>query len=542
MSDGKAAVFRMPNLKAQTASEGSNPSTAPSLSSQQNGEAQKRFGINVISNVLWLGISTLVNLWYTPFLIDRLGVAAYGLIPLANSLANYMSMFIGGLQTALGRFLIIDLTKGDYRIANRTFNTGFFGMAMVSGVLIPVAIGFSWATPYMFNVPQASDNDVRWLFLAVLSAFLVTGIGNSFAVSAFTHHRFDLLNVVNVFRLLLRVGFVVVLFSLLTPQLWHVGMGVLISTTLSLAWYVIIWRKLTPELYIATSAFDWSRFKELATMSTWVVVDQIGSLLFLSVDLIVVNTIFGAEAAGRYGAVLLFSILLRLLADAVSGVLTPAIMAKYACQDFEGVARISAQTMKLIGLGVALPIGLLCGFSQPVLGVWLGPSFEDLAMLLVFQLGHLSINLAIQPLFAIARAFNKVRVPAIVTILGGSANLGLAVVLAKFTSWGPVSVALAGAVVFTLRNSLFTNIYSARILKLSWWRFFPGIFSSVVAALLLGFAAYGLTLMYKLNSWAALAGASVLIAGVYAVGVYFIGLNREDRLRLQSFFSWSRLV
>lgn len=539
MSDKEVTVCRMSKPIAQTSIVRATPPKEHSLSPQETDGARKRFGINVMSNVAWLGFTILINMWYTPYLISQLGVAAYGLVPLANSVTNYMSILTTGLNSAVGRFLTIDLYKGDHHTANRTFNTALFGMAMLAGILLPVVLGISWAAPYLFNVPQGLESDVRWLFLAVMSAFLVIGMGSSFAVSSFARQRFDLLNAVNVVRLLVRVGLVVICFTFLSARLWQAGVGVFTSAITSSLCYVVLWRKLTPKLRVAPSAFDRSRLREMAEMSVWTVVLRVGSLLFLSIDLIVVNTVFGAEATGRYGSILLFSTLLRMLAGAVSAVLTPVVMAKYAQGDLDGIVRISQQAVKFMGLAMALPIGLLCGFSQPFLRLWLGPSFQDLATLLIVLTSHLSINLAVLPLFALARTFNKVRVPGIVTVFAGMANLGLAVAWAKWGSWGTVSVAAAGAVVLALKNVFFTPLYSAKILELRrWWTFFPSIIASVGGTLVVGLAAYGLTRVHTPDGWSALAGAAALVAGLYGVGAYLLGLNRADRQFLHSLLPW----
>ena len=48
-------------------------------------EARQRFPINVLSNVAWLVLNVITGIWYIPYLIGRLGIAAYGLVPLASS-------------------------------------------------------------------------------------------------------------------------------------------------------------------------------------------------------------------------------------------------------------------------------------------------------------------------------------------------------------------------------------------------------------------------------------------------------------------------
>ena len=61
-----------------------------------------RFAINLVSNVGQLGLSMIVGAWYVPFLVRKLGPAAYGLIPLAGSITSYMALITLGLNSAVG--------------------------------------------------------------------------------------------------------------------------------------------------------------------------------------------------------------------------------------------------------------------------------------------------------------------------------------------------------------------------------------------------------------------------------------------------------
>ncbi len=497
------------------------------------GNAKRRFAINASTSVGYLALSITFSLWYIPYLIKHLGVAAYGLVPLATSMTAYMSILTYGLNNAVGRFLTIDLVKDDREAANRTFNTALVGAMLIVGVLFPVTLGVSYAAPHIFDVPQGSEVEVQWLFFLVGAAFLLSIGGSSFAVSSFSCNRFDLQNWIQVLALLVRGGLMVAMFAVFTPQLWQIGIGTLSAAVVSSWGYVFLWNKLTPQLRVNLFDFDRFRLRALMGMGGWVTLNQVGALLFTNIDLIVVNMVFGAETTGRYGSVLQFSILLRSLASAVAGVLAPVVIAKYAQGDVDGMVRMARQAVKLMGLGMALPIGLLCGLARPLLGVWLGPSFQNLDVLLIILLGHLCVNLAVFPLFALQTSANRVRWPGIANLLMGFLNLGLAIAWAKWGAWGAVGVAAAGAVALTAKNMLFTPIYNARIFHLRWWAFSLDMLSGIIATLVVGLAAYGITQVYMPNGWLGLIGISVTVMIFYAVGAYALALNRADRQLLK---------
>jgi O-antigen/teichoic acid export membrane protein len=499
------------------------------MSSPKLAEARDRMPVNVLSNVVWLVLNMLVRMWYTPYLIAYLGVAVYGLVPLIGSVTDYMTILTQGFNTAVDRLLMIDLARDDFRGANRTFNTSIVASLTLAAILLPISAVFAWFTPQLFNVPVGHEQEAQWLAMFTTTALLLTTFASSFAISSYALHRFDLRLLINVIRLAANVGIVIVLFIMLPPQLWQVGVSILLSSLLLLLGHSILWRKLTPQMSIKLKLYDPARLKDMLGLSGWVLVNQIGALLFLNIDLIVANRVFGAEVAGRYGAVLIFPALLRTLVGTIDGVLVPIVMTLYAQNNRPGMVRFFRTSVKFIGLIIALPIGLLCGLGRPVLSVWLGPKFSDLSWLVIALISHLCVNVAVVPLFSLQVAANKVRVPGIVTLAMGIVNAILAVTLALWSGWGYISIAIAGAIVLTAKNTFFTPVYAARILNLPWHALLACMIPSVVGCLGVGLAAYGVSLIYPLTNWGQLALAGGLIAGPYAVAAYFLGMDASNR-------------
>ena len=502
------------------------------VSNQKLAEAHRRLPVNMLVNVGWSVINLAVNFWYTPFLIAGLGVAVYGLVPLANSITSYLVLLTDGFDGAMARFIMIELNQGDDRAANRTFNTTVIGSLTIFILLIPVALIVAWLTPHIFNIPAGHEGDASWLVLLTMIAFATTFFSGSFAISSFASHRFDLRLSVNAVRLALQIGSVVLLFSLLKPHLWIVGVGILGSALIALLGHHHLWRRLTPQLGFNLRLFDWARMKQMLRFSGWVLVNQVGVQLFLNIDLLVANLVFGAEMAGRYGAVLIFSALLRNLVATIGSVLEPIVFAFYAQDRIAGMARFCNLAVKFLGLVIALPIGLICGFAKPLLTLWLGPSFAALAPLLVVLVSHLCINLAVVPLFPIQEATNRVRLPGILTLVMGAVNAALAVSLALWSGWGPISIPIAGAILLSAKNTLFTPLYAAKVLRMPWHTFLPGLFNSALWFLVIAGGSYLLSTQFSLLTWPRLALAGLSITCMYAVGAYFFGIKADERALL----------
>jgi O-antigen/teichoic acid export membrane protein len=496
---------------------------APALASGRQG-----FVVNVVSNLSYMFVQAVISLWYTPYLIGQLGIASFGIVPLVNTITSYASLATFSFTSAVSRFMTIDLARRDERAANATFNTALFGVGAVVLILTPIVLFFSLAFPSIFHVPPGAETDARWQFLLVAIAFLISVVIGNFSISAYAHSKFLLINIVRFAELFTRVGLVVVLFSLFSARLWHVGAGYFAAILVTVVGQVLLWRKLTPELKIQPKYFDRSRLRSLLGTGGWLTVERMGFLLMTNTNLLVVNLAFDATATGSYGSLLQFPTLINSMGIATLYVLQPAILKKYAQGDFVGLQRITSQAIKLVGLSTALPAGLLCGFSRPFLSAWLGPSFQHLDILLVLLVFHLSTNLSITPLGYVENAYNRVRWPGIITVLTGVVNLGLAILVAWWGKWGVYGVALVAAISTTLRSVLFMPLYNAYIMRLRWWVFFPSLSASAIGTLIVSVMAYAAASLWMPTGWLALGISAAIVSLVYCAGLFFWGLTRKD--------------
>jgi len=491
--------------------------------------ARRRFVLNVASNVAYMMASTVLMIWYVPFLIGHLGVSAYGIVPLAHSIVSYISIVTEGLNVATTRFLTIDLNRLDENAANKTFNTAFFVSVVIVCALLPIAMTVTWWFPTLFQVPMVLETQSRLLFGGVALTFVLGFLGGNFEVSTLILHRFELRNLLRGLTMATRVGLVVICFKLLPAQLWHVGAGLVASALVTFSGAWLLWHHLTPDLCIRWSAFDWSCLRQLFSFSIWSIVNRIGALLFLSTGILIVNRFLGAEQTGQYGTLLLFPSMFQTLVDTAASVLSPAIMARYAVRDTEGMRRLATQAVKLIAISLALPIGLLSGLAQPWLNIWLGPEFQSFDILLIILVGHYSINLSTRPLSYVLTSYNKIRVQGIVTLALGVLNVILSIGLVRWGGLGMVGVAVATALVTTIRNLIFLSAYSAHLMELHWWTFYPILMLGAFSTLTVGLSAYGLAQLWRPVSWLALGGIAMAVSLGYVITAWFVSLRREDR-------------
>lgn len=490
---------------------------------------------NLAGNIVNFVVNLIIGLLLVPYFISTLGVAAYGIIPLATSLNSYVVLLTESLNTAVSRYLTVDLQREDYAKANKTFNTAFVTITGIIFLMVPFVALFSLFSPVIFNVPEGQNLETIFLFLGVCGAFLIRSWSGNFTVSLFAYNRLDLLNLVSIVNIIVQVTLIVTLFVFLGPSLALVGLAYLIGGIVASALAIFLSWRINPHLSIDVHDFDRSRLRDLTSMGWWVVVNQVGAVLFLSIDLIVVNLLFGASTGGEYAIALQWVVLLRAIAGTLSGVLTPIVLTYYAKEQTDTLIKVSRSAVKLMGLSMALPIGLVCGFAPALLTVWVGSEFSFLALLMVVLTGHLVINLAILPLFSINVAYNRVKIPGILTLFMGVGNLALAIVLSLYTGLSYYGVAVAAAIILTLKNALFTPWYATRILGVSVHTYTRAMLPGIAATILIaGFAVF-ISMFFPMTSVLSLFIAGGGIAVLYLAFVWLLGLDGFERNLFSSF-------
>jgi len=503
-------------------------------------EAKRRLAANISTNVLVVVISAIIGFWITSYLIRNLGVEVYGMIPLVISFIAYFNLFTMSISNAVSRYIAIHLNRGEVDLGSTYFSSAIIALIGLCWILFIPVIILSTFFSMLFQVPVGYEKETGWLFLYIISSSFITAITSPLLASTFITHRFDLSNIVKTLSYILRAGFLVLCFHYFSPSLEYVGVSYFLMALFTLVSSVALTRFLTPQLKLKWKLFKWSAIREMGRMSAWIAVNQVGALLYVGIGLLVIDVILGPEACGHYAPITLWITLLGTLGAAVSDVFTPIAFDYIAHNQVHVLAQQIRRATKFLAIIMSFPVGLLCGLSAPILQKWLGSDFADLSPLAWLLVGPWIVNISIRPMFAICRGLDKVKIPALVTIVGGLANVILSVLLVKHTHLGIYGIALSLTVCLVAKNLFFTPVYAAIITNQPKTIFLNGIVSGIVMTGLLSLSALGLSKLCDLTTIPRLTLICILLLIVYGSMCYFVVLKKHERALLYSLLSRSR--
>ena len=495
----------------------------------------QRFSTNVLSNIVYFVISVIVGLGLVPYFVDTLGLAAYGLIPLATSITSYVTLIIDSLNTSISRFLTIDLHRSDLARANQTFNTALFGTLAITIFLIPIIILIAWFAPDFFDIGQTATADVFILFSLVLGSVLIRAWTSNFMVTLFAHNRLDYRNLVNITNLATQLGLVVILFTVFSPSLTYVGMSYFVAALIALSLAFTLSRKVCPDLHISVGSYSHARFGEIGGMAFWVIIDTIGFTLNANIALLVVNRLFGDVAASEYSLVILWSTLLYGIAGLVTTAMTPMIYNYYSRRDTAGLIKFGLFAMKCMGLFMTPVIGLICLFSPQLFTLWMGSDeFVHLAPLVWIVVSPVIVKVQTSAISSIGVGYGKVKVPAFYSLFAGILNVYLSFTLPFMFGLGIYGVAISGALTIILHTGVSAPLYAAYIVHAPLSTFLKAILKGV--GYLAGFAIIGILVLTILPDsgmiTSILIGFGLLVG--YAAVVLMCLLDKDEKEQLRS--------
>ena len=152
---------------------------------------KRQFPRNSFFQVLSFISHVVIGICLVPYLVRHLGRAAYGLIPIAGAMTQYVALISHSISSAVNRFLTIALQQNDADEANRIFNTAFFSYLAIGLLQIPVFALIIYYANAIFSIPEALYQDVIILLACSATSFLISLTCSVFGVPMYANNRLD---------------------------------------------------------------------------------------------------------------------------------------------------------------------------------------------------------------------------------------------------------------------------------------------------------------------------------------------------------------
>lgn len=486
---------------------------------------------NGIYNFIQFIINFGISFFLTPYLIKNVGKEAYSFFPLVNNMIGYTSVITTAVGGMAGRFITIRFYKGDFEGANCYFNTVLVANWILSAFFTVLSIFFIVYLPAVLNIPTHLELSIKVLFAfscAVLLMGLSTGILN---VGTFIKNRIDVIASVKVVSNLLRVGLILLLFSIFEPSIIYMSASAFGAALLDVFFNIKFKSKFLPELNVNPRRyFKIGYLKELLSSSVWNSVNQLSVLILTQLDLLITNIFIGVEEAADFSLAKTIPMLIQSVIAVLVGVYMPQftiLFAKGKRTELVGEINKSIIVMSIV---TALPIGFLIIFNNDFFSLWIHEqSSSRITTLSILSLLPMIVSCGMNTLFNVFTVTNHLKIPSLVLLFNGLLNVVLLIVALHFTSWGVYAIPIISLTTLVTKNLTFTPMYAAKCLNLPLTTFYHKILlgiSSIGVVLIVG---YVVRLLISPSNWLLFIVSGFITSLLSIIVCAFIFFNKDER-------------
>lgn len=503
-----------------------------------NRSSRRQMAMNMSTSIIVFVLNLCVSFFLTPFIVSRLGTAAYGFVGLSNNIIGYTGLLTVAVNAMAGRFVTIKVHEGNIRQANIYLSSVFFANMILATVILVGLVVVVVFLPDLINIPSELIVDVRILFsLLALSTCLGLMIG-IISVSTFICNRLDYSNLRTLVGTVIRVVLLLLLFGFLPPKLWYIGISVMVMEIYGIITNYWFFCNLTPELQIKRTYFDFKHLKEVVLAGAWNILNKLSEILTRGLDLLMVNLFIGTTAMGQLSLSQTLPILVLGFVGTLTANFAPIFTRLYAQGQFDNLKAELLRSVRLSSFISCIPLTLIFVYSDVFYSLWLPTeNAEFLYKLTVYGSIGLIFAMPLEPLWNIFTITNKVRQSSLNLIYFSTCQFVVVLVLMFLTDDNVIRLFLligTRVLVNSIRCLTFLPIYGAKCLGFSRILFFSLILKNVFCLFGVIFVSFVYKHFANPCSWITLIGAvGSSIIGVIIISSFII-LNKADRRTLLS--------
>ncbi len=496
-------------------------------------EGKKRIAINMVAQFITFAVSLGINFYLTPYITANVGKEVYGFVNLAFQTTGYVTIFTSALNAMVGRYITISLSRKDFDNANMYFSSVILANTFITLVLaVPSTIAVLYLDAWL-RIPAQNVTDVKILWAFIFLDFFLALCTNCYGVATYARNRLDLSARRNLENTIIRVVMLVGLFYIFEPKVWYVGASKFVVGFWIIITNVYYTRTLTPELKFDKKKVRFSAVKELVKVGVWNSVQQLSAILINGCDMLITNIYIDAASMTLMGFAKTVPNYLMSIIGIVSGSFGPQMTIIYAEGDMKKFVKYVQSSIKVCGFICSVPILGFIAFGTRFFSLWL-PVLSDgeirmVQILSILILAQTVFDVYIYPLYTVNQVTAKLRLPVLVSVGIGVANIFGSILLCIHTDLGVYAIQIVSSVLLTARVFLFAPLYAAHILKQKWYTFYLPLIRGMISSMVIIALFAVVSLHANIDSWLKLAVYAGVCGAVGYVINYIIVLNKEER-------------
>lgn len=408
---------------------------------------------NVGSSWSALAINVMVGIFLSPFILHRLGDAAFGIWVLIFSITGYYGLFDLGIRSSIIRYVSKYTATGDREKLTEFVSTALFTYTCIGMVSMVLTTLLSSSVEHVFKIPPEMHSQARLLLLMVGASVSLGFPLGVFGGMLEGLQRFYILNWTSIGATLARAVLIVYFlnrgYGLLTVALITVALPILSSILRG----IVVFR-LCP-VPIGLKHVDRASFRHMANYGSTTFLVMVAARLRFRTDELVLGTMMSTVAVTWFNIGARIVDYANEFVTSLAQVFVPMSSQSEATGDLDRVRKIYIAGNRVCAF-LILPItAILIILGKHIIRIWVGGRYVPhsypvlVVMIIPFAL-MLSQAASTRVLFGLG----KHQTLAAITVIEGVANLILSIALVR--PLGIVGDALGTAIPLSFTCLFFT--------------------------------------------------------------------------------------
>ena len=494
---------------------------------------KKQFLLNVFWSWLGVVVNVILGLLLSGILVQKLGVARYGVWVLLFSTMDYLRLLDFGLRSAVINRCARHKAREEWTAINETIVTAIVYFLLMSAACCLLAVLGRDAAMVLFHIEPSLQHDARLLMIIIALSISARLVFSPVTGALEAYQRVDAINRAYIAALTARaIGSIALLLA--GYGLVALGLLMLVVQTAEDVWNFISLKRVFPNLRLTPRFIRREAFGGMVSYGKHSSAMAAANLVSIQAP----TTVLGYLRGPSDVAFVAFPWrLLMYTAEAVAkvGQITASVTAELdARQDARNVWTMAVVTNRNC-LALFMPVALfLVFYATPLLEVWAGPRVAAGSAALIPVL-------VIPFLFAIAGQFNSGAVLIGQAKHGAYAKSFVVEVVASTAAlffvvprYGPYGAACVVATALMLNRGVYLALLICRVNKLSLPRYISAIYARPLAAAVPVALLTALlrSLLLPGRNWYEVIGAAALVAAAYFAIAFFVVLDGPTRRQI----------
>ena len=482
-----------------------------------------------------IALTSIIALFFLPYLISSLGRSEYGLYTLIGSFIGYFALFDFGMSSTIVRYITKYRVSGD-KAAEKNFlamSLIFYSAIALVVILVGSVLVMNIDRVFQSNLTDAEIDRARIMLTIVVISFAISLPGRVYHGVLSGYEQFVIIKLIPMVRSVFRVAmFIAVL---------QMGYGAIVLTlieaalTLFATCYNIfhVHRKLGTRIWL--KSFDTKLFRNMFNFSFFLFIGAVVEQINFRIDNLLLGILSGTSSVALYGLASNIILIFREIAGVISESVRPRFMIlTHEKNTNEKLTEIMVNVGRLqyILLG-GIYLGFLC-FGQLFIQLWVGPDFSQVWGFVVIIMGPLVFSSGYSTANFILQARKKVVFITVVNISIAMINVIASIFLIK--KYGPIGAVIGTAVAYFFGNIIILNIYLSRVIGIRMGIFFRKVFRGILPVYLLAAISGILIGILPGETWLIFLLKCLLFVSVYGVLMWVVGADKSEKELLMSIF------